>query len=147
MAVITCPASRSQCGSGFGTEHVALHMSRKRSAADAGYVTAETAMVLPVLALLLVAALWAVAVAGAQLRCVDAARDGARAAARGESDADAIAVAKVAAPDGADVELGRTADRVVVVVRARVGPAAGPLKAIPVPVAVATAVAELEDGS
>jgi Flp pilus assembly protein TadG len=73
--------------------------------ADAGYVTAETAMVLPVLALLLAVGLWAAAVAGAQVRCVDAVRDAARAAARGESHTTATAVAAAAAPDGAQVAL------------------------------------------
>ena len=48
-------------------------------------VTAETAVVLPVLLLVLAGAVAAVVVVGAQLRCVDAAREGARAAARGES--------------------------------------------------------------
>jgi hypothetical protein len=111
---------------------------------EAGYVTAETAIVLPVLALLLAVALWAIAVAAAQLRCVDAARDGARAAARGEADAAVVAAAEAAAPPGADVAVSHTGTRVVVVVRARVGPASGALGAIPVPVAAATAIAESE---
>src|SRR5688500_20233283 len=55
---------------------------------DAGMVTAETAVVLPVLLLVLAGAVAAVTVVGAQLRCVDAAREGARAAARGESVAE-----------------------------------------------------------
>ena len=45
-------------------------------------VTAETAVVLPVLLVVLAGAVAAVTVVGAQLRCVDAAREGARAAAR-----------------------------------------------------------------
>ena len=48
-------------------------------------VTAETAVVLPVLLLVLAGAVAAVVVVGAQLRCVDAAREGARAAARGDA--------------------------------------------------------------
>ena len=47
-------------------------------------VTAETAVVLPVLLLVLAGAVAAMIVVGAQLRCVDAAREGARAAARGD---------------------------------------------------------------
>jgi Flp pilus assembly protein TadG len=121
---------------------------REQPAADtAGYVTAETAMVLPVLAVLLAVALWAVAVGSAQLRCVDAARDGARAAARGESDAAASAAARNAAPTGATVELRHEGSRVVVVVAARVGKGQGLLAAIPAPVAAATAVAESEGNS
>ncbi len=41
-------------------------------------VTAETAVVLPVLLLVLAAVVGAVVVVGAHLRCVDAAREGAR---------------------------------------------------------------------
>jgi Flp pilus assembly protein TadG len=111
---------------------------------DTGYVTAETAMVLPVLALVLGAALWAIAVAGAQLRCIDAARDGARAAARGESDAVAVAAAQAAAPAGAQIELRHEGGRIVVIVRARVGGATGPLGRIPAPTAEATATADSE---
>ena len=40
-----------------------------------GMVTAETASVLPVLVVVLVAAVWVVAAASAQLRCTDAARE------------------------------------------------------------------------
>jgi hypothetical protein len=105
-------------------------------------------MVLPVLAVLLAAALWSIAVAGAQVRCVDAARDGARAAARGEPDVAVLAAAQAAAPAGAQVALARSGSRIVVVVRARVGPTQrGVLAAIPVPVAQASAVADAESGS
>jgi hypothetical protein len=113
---------------------------------DAGYVTAETAMVLPILALLLAVALWSIAVAAAQLRCIDAARDGARAIARGEPDAIAIEVARVAAPSGAQVDVRHDGDRIVVVVSARLGAgSSGPLSAIPAPTvsATATTVAEV----
>ena len=112
---------------------------RRSELPDAGYVTAETAMVLPVLALLLAVALWSIAVAAAQLRCIDAARDGARALARGESDAVATEVARAAAPAGAQVEVRQDGDRVVVVVSARVGFGSGPLSAIPAPTVSATA--------
>ena len=121
-------------------------MFRSRFRGDAGYVTAETAMVLPVLALLLAVGLWAVAVAGAQVRCVDAARDAARAVARGESDAAATTVAAAAAPDGAEVVVSRDGDRVTVTVSARVGGGLGPLSANTAPTVSATATAESEGG-
>jgi hypothetical protein len=111
---------------------------------EGGYVTAETAVVLPALVVLVGAALWAIAVAGAQVRCVDAARDGARAAARGESDTTVVAAAKLAGPPDCVVEVSHVGDRIMVVVRARVGPAGGALAAIPAPVAQATAVAVSE---
>jgi len=104
-------------------------------------------MALPVLAMILGAALWAVAVAGAQLRVIDAARDGARAAARGEADVATIAAARAAAPPGAQISLRHEGSEVTVVVRARVGPGLGPLARIPAPVAQATAVARVEGAS
>jgi hypothetical protein len=120
--------------------------ARCRTKADAGYVTAETAMVLPVLALLLAVGLWAVAVAGAQVRCVDAARDAARAVARGESDATATTTAEAAAPGGAQIVVSRAGGLVTVTVSARVGGGLGPLSAITAPTVSATARAESEGG-
>jgi hypothetical protein len=101
-------------------------------------------MVLPVLALLLAVGLWSVAVAGAQLRCVDAARDGARAAARGESDSVVIAATTAAAPQGAQIEVHHDGSHVVVMVSARVDGGLGPLAAIAAPTVSATAAAESE---
>ena len=101
-------------------------------------------MVLPVLALLLAVGLWSVAVAGAQLRCGDAARDGARAAARGESDAMVVAATTAAAPHGAQIDVHHDGSRVVVVVSARIGGGLGPLAAIAAPTVSATAAADSE---
>ncbi|MGV9854436.1 TadE family type IV pilus minor pilin [Streptomyces sp. NPDC003442] len=92
-------------------------------ARDSGYVTAEAAVALPVLALFALMLIWGLMAASAQLQCVDAARAGARAAARSEPKADAMAAARSAAPDGARVELWREGDLVRVRVRAH---AAGP---------------------
>lgn len=113
---------------------------------DAGYVTAETAIVLPVLAILVATALWAIAVAGAQLRCVDAARDGARAAARGESETAVMVAARATAPQGASIDIARDGSQIVVTVQVRVGPTSGVLASIPAPVVGASAVAESEAG-
>lgn len=69
----------------------------------------------------LAAALWAIAVVGAQLECVDAARAGARAAARGESiDAVRAAIAR-SGPPGVwiKVSVGETLTRVEVSVTVR----------------------------
>lgn len=89
-------------------------------------VTAETAVVLPVLLLVLVAAVAAVTVVGAQLRCVDAAREGARAAARGEDVATVTGWAGRAAPEGARTTVATHAGEVRVRVTAEVAPL-GPL--------------------
>jgi Flp pilus assembly protein TadG len=85
-------------------------------------VTAETAVVLPVLLLVLAGAVAAVTVVGAQLRCVDAAREGARAAARGESVAVVTALADRAAPAGPVTTVVRDGDEVRVTVSARIAP-------------------------
>lgn len=53
--------------------------------------TAELAVALPVLMLLVLTAVYAVQVAGTRVRCLDAAREVARAAARGDPSAAALA--------------------------------------------------------
>ncbi|MFD2091662.1 TadE family type IV pilus minor pilin [Blastococcus deserti] len=85
-------------------------------------VTAETAVVLPVLLLVLAGAVAAVTVVGAQLRCVDAAREGARAAARGEPVGVVTALADQAAPDGTVVTVVPDGEQVRVTVSARIAP-------------------------
>jgi Flp pilus assembly protein TadG len=85
-------------------------------------VTAETAVVLPVLLLVLAAAVAAVTVVGAQLRCVDAAREGARAAARGDPVAVVEALVARAAPEAATTVVGVGAEEVRVTVSARIAP-------------------------
>ncbi|MEV6023805.1 TadE family type IV pilus minor pilin [Streptomyces sp. NPDC052036] len=88
-------------------------------------MTAETAVVLPALVLFAMALLWALLAASAEIECVDAARAGARAAARQEP-ADAVRrVARQAAPDGARVTVSREGDMVhVLVVAHPPGPSA-----------------------
>src|SRR5215210_1169766 len=88
---------------------------------EAGTVTAETAVVLPALVVVLVLCLWSVTVVGQQLRCIDAARTGARALARGETSATARAAAQRAAPDGAIVILHSADGLAVVEVRYSAG--------------------------
>lgn len=83
-------------------------------------VTAEIAVALPVVVVLLGAALTAVAVVAAQLRCVDAAREAARAAARGEPAEVVRSLAAEAAPSDAAVEVSTGGDEVTVRVSARV---------------------------
>ncbi len=99
--------------------------SDRRSFDDAGMVTAETAVVLPVLVFILISALAAVSVVTAQMRCTDAAREGARAAARGESDAAVSQIAASSAPAGSAVSVSRNGDRVTVAVSASVALFAG----------------------
>ncbi|MCC8335284.1 pilus assembly protein [Streptomyces sp. R1] len=87
-----------------------------RGGRDGGFVTAETAVVLPVLVVFAMALVWGLLVVAAQIQCVDAARTGARAAAR-QDPADAVVkVAREAAPRGARVTVSREGGLVRVVV-------------------------------
>lgn len=74
---------------------------------DRGAVTAEAAMVLPVLVAFVLALVWALVAASDQIRCVDAARAGARAAARSEPEDAVRSAAHEAAPGGARVSVER----------------------------------------
>lgn len=112
----------------------------RRPARDEGFATAEAAVVLPALMAVLAMAIGVVVAVGAQLRCVDAARVGARAAARGDSDAAIRSATTAVAPRGAVVTIRRRAGLVDVTVAARVL-GTGLLPAVPVD---ATATAEQE---
>ncbi|MET7987045.1 TadE family type IV pilus minor pilin [Streptomyces sp. NPDC005281] len=92
---------------------------------DGGFVTAEAAVVLPSLVLVGMTLVWALLAASAQIQCVDAARAGARSAARQDPPEAVLATARQAAPSGANVTVGREGDLVRVTVGARTpGPAA-----------------------
>jgi TadE-like protein len=85
-------------------------------------VTAEAAMVIPVLLLVTVALAWLVTLGIAQVRCVDAAREAARLAARGEPPETVTAAAERAGPPGTTVDVDASADTVTVGVDAVVVP-------------------------
>jgi hypothetical protein len=74
---------------------------------DRGSVTAEAAIVLPIIASFVLTLVWMLSVGIAKVQAVDAARDAARAIARGEDDADAIAHAEETAASGSRVEVMR----------------------------------------
>ncbi|MFG2314770.1 TadE family type IV pilus minor pilin [Streptomyces tendae] len=86
------------------------------SGPDGGFVTAEAAVVLPVLVVFAMALVWGLLVVAAQIQCVDAARTGARAAARQDPVDEVVQVAREAAPSGARVTVSRQAGLVHVVV-------------------------------
>jgi hypothetical protein len=85
-------------------------------------VTAEFAVVLPAVVLVLALSLGALGLAWDQIRCVDAARAGARAASRGDNADVVMLVARRAAPSDAVVSVGTSRElvRVSVVSRPRV---------------------------
>jgi hypothetical protein len=85
-----------------------------------GMVTAEAALVLPLIALFSLAMIWMLTLGIAEIRAVDAARDAARALARGEDTTSAEAAARRTAPSGARVAFGHGAGTVTATVSAEV---------------------------
>lgn len=112
---------------------------RKARRADAGYVTAEAAVSTMTLVFLLAVLVWGLMLAAAQLECVDAARTGARAAARSEKPALVREAALSVAPRGAQLTVRRQGERVRVRVQAR---SLGPVPLVVTVGAEATALAE-----
>lgn len=78
-------------------------------------VTAEVAVALPALVLVLAVGLAVIAIVTAQLRCTDAAAVGARLAARGEPAAAVRSATLAVAPAGAGVQVRPGRDGVVLV--------------------------------
>jgi len=98
-----------------------------RADRDAGMATAEMAAALPVLMLLVLTAVYAVQVAGMRVRCVDAAREVARAAARDDPRASAIGRAVL---PGASVAVRHTSNSVSAVVTVTLRPLGSGLPAV-----------------
>ena len=97
---------------------------------DRGMATAEVAVALPALVVLVAAGMTAVSVLTAQLRCVDAAREAARAAARGEDAAIVRSLAERSGPDGSDVQVTSGGQEVEVTVSAEADSVGGLLPAV-----------------
>lgn len=94
-------------------------------------MTAELALALPILLAVTAGLVWLLAVAVAQVRTVDAAREAARALARGDDAGAAVALGEQVAPDGVRLTVVRSGDRVVVRARGRVSGPGGLFGAIP----------------
>jgi hypothetical protein len=107
-------------------------------------VTAEAAAVIPVLVAVALGLVWLVALAAAQVRVVDAAREAARVAARGESPGTAEAHGARVAPDGARFHVERSDEVVEVRVTAPVAGPGGLFRFLPEVLVDATAVAARE---
>ena len=121
--------------------------ARHRSIPARGSVTAETAVLLPVLLVVLAAAVWVLACLSAQLRCVDASRAGAREAARGESAQVVRTTAERLSPPGAAVVTTAGDGVVEVRVTARVRPFGSLLRVLPAVTVSGRATAAVEDGA
>jgi hypothetical protein len=87
-----------------------------------GMVTAEAAVVLPLVAALALLMVYLLSIALTKVTVVDAARDAARSLARGEDPAAAIAQAEATAPDGATVAIARDGNEISVRVHVEAGP-------------------------
>ncbi|MGH3239466.1 MAG: TadE family type IV pilus minor pilin [Spirillospora sp.] len=87
-------------------------------------VTAEIAVALPTLVLITAIALWGLSAASVQLTCTDAARTGARAAARGESLTAVRELVVKSVPRGATIKVSRDEATVHVDVSSPVKPPA-----------------------
>ena len=111
---------------------------------ERGAVTAELALGLPVLLALTMSLCWLLVVGVGQVRVQDAARETARALARGDDRGAAVTVGRRVAPAGSRVSISTNGERVVVRVVARV-PGPGGLVRLPGAVLHAEAVALLEE--
>lgn len=117
----------------------------RRSRSERGAVTAELALGLPLLLAVTVALVWLVAVAIGQARTVDAARETARALARGDDQAGAVALGERVAPGAVRITVMRQGDRVVVRATGRMAGPGGLFGSLPGVRLDAEAVALLED--
>ena len=102
-------------------------------------------MGLPLLLALTVGLVWLLSVAAAQVRTVDAARETARALARGDDPAAAVAAGQRVAPDGGRVTVTASGGEVVASVRARVDGPGGLFSVLPSVTVEAEAVALAEE--
>jgi len=121
-------------------------MTRRGHRGERGAVTAELAVALPVLLAVTAGLAWLLAVAIGQVRTVDAARETARALARGDDETAAVAVGQRVAPEGVAVVVRREGDRVVVRASGRMAGPGGLFAAIPGAQLDAEAVALAEEG-
>lgn len=110
-----------------------------------GAVTAELAVGLPLLLAVTTGLVWLVAVGIGQVRTVDAARETARALARGDDVAAAQALGERVAPSGVRITVRRDGDRVVVRAQGRVDGPGGLFRSLPGAHLEAEAVAVAED--
>ena len=104
-------------------------------------MTAELALVLPVLVAVTIGLVWLLAVGAAQVRAVDAARETARAVARGDAQEDAVARGAQVAPSGSDIAVVRGGGEVRVTVSGEVAGPGGLFAHLPAPQVHAEAVA------
>jgi hypothetical protein len=116
-----------------------------RGRPDRGAVTAELALGLPLLVAVTIGLVWLLAVGAAQIRTVDAARETARAVARGDDVGAAVARGRRVAPEGAEVSVSRGGGQVVATSSAQVDGPGGLFGFLPAVTVSAEAVAADEE--
>ncbi|MEU4603204.1 TadE family type IV pilus minor pilin [Kribbella sp. NPDC023972] len=109
-----CSRARVRCAHIWAP---ALIASRRRRA-QRGAITAEIAVTLPVLLTLLFLGTWLIGVVITNIQCIDAARDVARAVARGESPETAQELGRRTAPTNATISITRIGPDIQVTVTA-----------------------------
>lgn len=117
---------------------------RSRGRAESGAVTAEAAVVLPVVLLFALGLAWLVALGATQVRALDAARETARALARGEDRASSLGLGRRVATAGARFTVRDEVATIEVTVDAPVRGPGGIFAFVPVYHARARAVAAQE---
>jgi hypothetical protein len=111
-----------------------------------GAVTAELALALPILVAVTWGLVWLLSVGVAQVRMVDAARETARAVARGDATSAAVARGQEVAPADAVITVATTTDRVLVTASATIPGPGGMFGWLPGVRVQARAVAATEGG-
>lgn len=122
-----------------------LPAGRPAPRGERGAVTAELALVLPVLVAVTVGLVWLLSVGVAQIRTVDAARETARAVARGDDESVAVARGREVAPPGSTFTVSRAGGEVRVTVTGEVAGPGGLFAHLPAPRLRADAVATEEE--
>ena len=112
-----------------------------------GAATAELAMVLPLLVAITIGLVWLLAVGAAQVRAVDAAREAARAVARGDSVGEAVARGERVAPAGSRISVHDGGGQVTAVVVGRIDGPGGLFARFPGVTVSAEAVAAAEEAT
>jgi len=118
------------------------HGKRRRS--GRGSVTAETAVVLPVIVAVVLGLVWLISLGATHVRVVDAARETARALARDEQRSTAIELGARVAPEGARFSVQEQGSTVVVTVASDVHGPGGLFRFLPSVVVDAEAIAARE---
>ncbi|MGI8888258.1 MAG: TadE family type IV pilus minor pilin [Nocardioidaceae bacterium] len=112
---------------------------------ERGSVTAESALVLPLVAAFALALVWLISIGISQIQAVDAARDAARGLARGEDETSVRALAERTAPAGSTVSIAESDGAVTVTVSVHAEPPGWLLVPLP-PVAITSqSKVEVED--